>query len=143
MSETIKRTEARPARGESRAERPQRVPINGERDVITAHGIRPGFHPCWVNESNVPRFQAAGYTFVDYEGVTFGSYHVQQSNPLGARYCRNMGGGVYGYLMEVPLEYYNADREAEQKDLDKKMEAMSREARNEGLDQGNITITRS
>jgi hypothetical protein len=143
MSETIKRTEARPTRGETRAERPQRVPINGERDVITARGIKPNFHACWVNEKNVPRFLNAGYTFVDYEGVTFGSYHVQQGNPLGARYCRDMGGGVYGYLMEIPLEYYNEDRQAEQAALEKSMEALNTEAREQGLDHGKVTITRS
>jgi hypothetical protein len=139
----MKRTEARPTRGETRAERPQRVPINGERDIITARGIRPDYHPCWVNESNVPRYEAAGYTFVNYEGVTFGSYHIQQSNPLGARYCRNMGGGVLAYLMEIPLDLYNQDRMDEQKDLDDRMEAINKEAREQGLDQGKVTVTRS
>src|SRR6188768_1396408 len=103
-NDKVKQVESRPARGEIRAERPKRVPINGDRDILAVYGIKPDMHPCWVNFDMVQRFLNAGYTFVDYD-VTFGSYHVNQGNSVGARYARDVGQGVTAFLMEIPIEY--------------------------------------
>lgn len=141
-SERIKHVEERPARGETRAERPQRVPINGDRDILAVKGIREGYHACWVNEQNVPRYLEAGYTFVDYD-VTFGSYHVHQGNPLGARHVRDMGMGTVGYLMEIPQEYYDEDRQAEEDQLKAAEGSMLEESRSKGLDHGDLVLPKN
>lgn len=141
-SERIKHVEERPARGETRAERPQRVPINGDRDILAVKGIRPDYHGCWVNEPLVPRYLDAGYTFVDYD-VSFGSYHVHQGNPLGARYARDVGMGMVAYLMEIPLEYYNEDRLREEEQLKAAEAALERDARAKGLDHGTLKLPNS
>lgn len=133
--------EDRPARGETRAERPARVAINGDVDILTVRGIRPGFHPCWVNEDKVPKYLDAGYTFVDYD-VSFGSYHVNQGNSLGARYVRDVGNGKFAYLMEQPQEYYDEDRAKEHASLDAAERTMSDKARATGLDHGDFKIER-
>jgi lysozyme family protein len=138
-NEKTQHVETRPASGETRAERPQRVPINGERDILKVIGIRPGFRPCWVNQDQVPRFQAAGYSFVESD-VTFGSYHVQQGNPLGARYARDVGSGQTAYLMEIPEEWYQEMAEAEARDLEKAESSMKANARASGLDHGDLQI---
>ena len=135
----IERTEARPERGETRAERPQRVPINGNVDILAVKGIKPDMHPCWVNEPLVPRYLQAGYTFVDYD-VSFGSYNVKQGNPLGARYARDVGAGQTAYLMEIPTKYYEEDQQAMQDELDRAQETMNESARSQGLDHGEIKI---
>lgn len=119
----IEHTENRPARGENRAERPQRVPINGNVDILAVKGIKPDMHACWVNEPLVPRFQQAGYTFVDYD-VSFGTYNVKQGNPLGARYARDVGQGVTAYLMEIPKEWWEEDQANAQAELDKAQDGM-------------------
>lgn len=135
----IERTEARPERGETRAERPQRVPINGNVDILAVKGIKPDMHECWVNEPLVPRYMQAGYTFVDYD-VSFGSYNVKQGNPLGARYARDVGAGMTAYLMEIPTHLWDADQKAAQDELDASQAAMIGQARASGLDHGDIKI---
>lgn len=73
--------------------------------------------------------------------MSFGSFHVQQANPLGALYAKNMGMGVTAYLMEIPEEYYNEDRDAEAESIAAAEASMKRTARSEGLDHGDLSIT--
>lgn len=139
-TEKVKHVEERPTRGVSRAERVNRVPINGIRDVLAVRGIREGFHPCWVNEPLVPRYFEAGYTFVDYD-VTFGSQHVNQGNTIGARYARDVGKGMTAYLMEIPQEWYDADREEEQAQVDAIEGQIKPSSYRDGLDHGDFKLT--
>lgn len=139
MSKRNEHVEERPARGETRAERPHRVPLNGDIDILTVKGIREDMHPCWVNQNMVPRFQAAGYTFVDYD-VSFGTFTVNQGNPLGARHVRDVGAGQYSYLMEIPMEYYLEDEEARLKSIDAGEASLKDRARAAGLDHGDLQI---
>ena len=139
-SERIKHVEERPARGEARAERPQRTPIGGVgSDLLAVKGIRPGYHPCWVNSDKVPRYQAAGYSFVESD-VTFGSYHVNQGNPLGARYARDVGAGQTAYLMEIPQEWYDEDMAKQEEDRQAAEASIKSVARQQGLDHGDIQL---
>ena len=139
-NERIKHVEDRPARGETRAERPQRVPIGGTgADILAVKGIRPDFHACWVNDYLVPRYIEAGYAFVSND-VTFGSYHVNQGNPLGARYARDVGAGRTAYLMEVPQEYYDEDRQREEDERRAIEISMRDEAYQKGLDHGTLQL---
>lgn len=140
-NEKVKHVEDRPARGTTRADRPERTPINGIRDILEVRGIRPGFHACWVNEQNVPKYLDAGYTYVDYE-VSFGSYHVNQGNSLGARYARDVGQGMVAFLMEQPQEWYDEDRAKEAADLSAQEAALSVDGVRSGLDHGSIQISR-
>lgn len=140
--ERVVKTENRPTREDTRAQaRPQRVAINGGADILAVKGIRPGFSACWVNEKNVPRYLDAGYTFVDNE-VSFGTQHVNQANPHGARYARNVGNQVTAYLMELPKEYWEEDREKEASEIDAIESSMKRDARALGLDHGDLSIHR-
>ena len=138
-NEKVKHVEGRPARGEARAERVKRVPINGIRDILAVRGIREGFHPCWVNEPLVPRYLEAGYTFVDYD-VTFGAQHVNQGNTIGARYARDVGKGMIAYLMEIPQEYYDEDRLEEQAEVDAVEGSIRGAAPTKGLDHGDFKL---
>lgn len=138
--ERLIKTTNRPTREDTRAEnRPERQPISGSKNLLNVRGVRDGFHACWVNEPNVPAYQAAGYTFVDND-VTFGATHVQQANPLGARYAKNVGLGMIAYLMEIPIEYYNEDRAKEAEEVDAVEASIKRDARSEGLDHGDLSI---
>ncbi len=140
--ERVNKIENRPSRADTRAERAERVPINGIKNILNVTGIRPDFHPCWVNEDKVPQYVDAGYTFVDND-VSFGSYHVNQANPLGARYVRNVGLGTLAYLMEIKKEYYEADRAAEEAERLSSEASMVAEARSAGLDHGDLNLFRS
>lgn len=137
-NEKVKHVEDRPARGVTRAERPDRVPINGIRDILAVKGIREGMHPCWVNEPLVPRYLEAGYTFVDYD-VSFGAHHVNQGSSIGARYSRDVGRGMVAHLMEIPQEWYDADRAEEAAFIDQTETSLGRGSSRE-LDHGNLVI---
>ncbi len=143
-SKRILKTENRPTSRDTRAEaRPSRIPINGISDILTVKGIRDGYHACWVNEKNVPQYLDAGYTFVDNPDVSFGTHHVNQANPLGAKYTRNVGMGTTAYLMEIPDEYFQEDREREEAQRQEQEATMYAEARAEGLDHGLLELTRA
>lgn len=136
----LEKTENRPTREDTRVEaRVKRIPISGERNILGVTGIRPDYHACWVNDKNVPAFQDAGYTFVDND-VSFGAVHIEQGNPLGARYARNVGMGTTAYLMEIPQEYYDEDRENEAQQVDSMEASMKRDARASGLDHGDLEL---
>ena len=138
--ERIIKTQNRPTSQDTRAEaRPKRIPINGGSDILTVVGIRPGYVACWVNEKNVNRYLDAGYTFVEND-VSFGTHHVNQANPHGARYARNVGREVIAYLMELPKEYWEQDREREAAEIDAVENSMKSEARGQGLDHGDLSI---
>lgn len=136
--ERLIKTTNRPTREDTRAEnRPERQPISGIKNLLNVTGIRPGFHACWVNEPNVPAYQAAGYNFVEND-VSFGATHVQQANPHGARYAKNVGLGMTAYLMEIPNEYYEADRKREADEIAATEASIRRNAMAEGLDHGEL-----
>lgn len=138
--ERNKKITNRPTREDTRAEaRPERVPLNGIKNILNVKGIRPGYHPCWVNEENVPAYLDAGYTFVEND-VSFGSYHVDQANPHGARYARNVGLGTIAYLMEIPQEYYDEDRAKEEEMLLEQEAALKRDGQSQGLDHGDLAL---
>lgn len=134
--ERLIKTTNRPTREDTRAEaRPERQPISGIKNLLNVIGIRPGYHACWVNEPNVPAYQAAGYTFVEND-VSFGATHVQQANPHGARYAKNVGLGMTAYLMEIPNDYYEQDREREAEEIAASEASIRGDARSAGLDHG-------
>lgn len=136
--ERLIKTTNRPTRADTRAEnRPVRQPISGMKDLLNVIGIREGYHGCWVNEPNVPAYTAAGYTFVDND-VSFGATHINQANPLGARYAKNVGNGMIAYLMEIPMEYYDEDRAKEAAEIDAIEASMKRDAKAQGLDHGDL-----
>lgn len=136
--ERLIKTSNRPTREDTRAEnRPERQPISGIKNLLNVTGIRPGFHACWVNEPNVPAYEAAGYAFVEND-VSFGATHVQQANPHGARYAKNVGLGMIAYLMEIPQEYYDADRKREADEISLMEASIKRNAQAEGLDHGEL-----
>jgi hypothetical protein len=85
----------------------------------------------------VPRYLDAGYSFVDYD-VSFGSYHVNQGNPLGARYARDVGMGMVAYLMEVPEEYYQEDQRALEERIKASEAGIKNQGRASGLDHGEV-----
>jgi hypothetical protein len=101
------------------SDRPKRVPINGSRDILKVKGIPPNLHPCWVNDvdNNLERYQAAGYYFW-IKPVAVGDNKIDSDSPMGSGVIsKNVGNGVTAYLMVVPVEYYDEDMAAQQKDL--------------------------
>jgi hypothetical protein len=107
----------------NRADRPQRSSIHDVgRDKMSVKGIKPGFHPCWVNDYNVDAFLQAGYDFVTY-GVTVGEKQLAAVSE-GGKHSIAAGNGVVAYLMEIPEEYYQADLKIIENETSEKERAM-------------------
>jgi hypothetical protein len=107
----------------TRSDRPKRVPINGYRNILTVEGQEPGWHYVWVNDAtqahgtnNVPRFEDAGYQFVEHS-VSVGDRKINSASQVGGKVTRSMGNGVTGYLMRLPQEDYDSDQAALQAEI--------------------------
>ncbi len=107
----------------NRADRPNRVGINGKRDILNVKGQEAGWHYCWVNEDQVPRYQDGAYEFVTHE-VTIGDRKVDAASSIGGKISKAVGNGVTAYLMRVPDEYFKEDMDSIQKEVDASEEAM-------------------
>lgn len=99
-------------------QRPARKPF-GSMQLKMAYEVRPGFHRRWFSDKpgRIQRAQEAGFEHVkDKEGKPV-------SRVVGTA---EGGGPEYGFLMEMPQEWYDADMKLEQSHIDEKEELMRR-----------------
>lgn len=103
---------------ETRKEAParKRVPVSGNRDILTVHGKEDGFVYRWVNDNDnrVQRFLDAGYDFVEHD-VNVGTKSVDNTDTSIGRVSKNVGRGVTSYLMRIDEDWYKEDQDAKQK----------------------------
>lgn len=130
--------------------RPNRIPISGSREVLTVRGaeeLEKEFHLCWVNDYMLDKFKMAGYEFVYWTELTeeneqVGDTRINADTPMESRVSRNVGNGVTGYLMKLPMEYWNEDRkavEARTKETEQSMRKLGNNSVNGTY--GNVQIT--
>jgi len=112
------------SRTASETVKPKRVSITGQRDVLNVTGYEfdfNNFHYCWVNDfintgntDNIQKYVAAGYEFcIRTPSTSVGEAKVDKpSSMTDNRITMPVGNGRTGYLMRVPLEYYNEDVES-------------------------------
>lgn len=106
-----------------RSTREDRVPIHGDRDRLSIEGQEEGFHYCWVNDYNVPKFERAGYEFVEHP-VIIGDRRVDAASSTGVKHSLAVGNGVTAYLMRCPNEYFDQDMAALNEKIDSSEAAM-------------------
>lgn len=112
--------EARNVSDRARLARSRMTKVDGFRSKLQAKEI-PGFHLCWVNDDGrVEAYLDRGYDFVENneQGLS------QSSGDTGNR-VRIMAGkteagiALYGYLMKIPLEWWEEDQAGERAVNDK------------------------
>lgn len=88
----------------------ERIPFGSQSSKL-AYPKRPGFTRRWFNETpgRIDRALEAGYTHV------LNKDRVPVSKGVGVK---DQGGGLSGYLMEIPDELYNADFALKQSRMD-------------------------
>lgn len=108
--------------------RPERIPVSGNRDVLTVQGKAKGYVYRWVNDSNdrLQRFIDGYWEFVTH-GVRVGVRTINSSDNAETKVTKPVGGGVTAYLMRIKEEYYNEDQEAKARDTALLEESMLRE----------------
>lgn len=104
--------------------RPKRVPISGDRDVLTVVGKDKDFEYRWVRDttesgSRIFRFLQAAYEFVDAtKGVHgIGDSFVYETHDMGSLVRKPAGGGEYLFLMRIPKEFYEEDAKAKANEI--------------------------
>jgi hypothetical protein len=121
MSEE-KTTVTKPAVAKDASKRKERNRIGGNRMKLELTGCEPGFHYAFINEENVGSAQDQGFEFVTH-AIKVGNKHIDVSQMQGKQITRNVGGGVIGYLMRVPQEWYDEDMAIAQREGPDAMEA--------------------
>lgn len=128
-------------------ERKQRIPVSGPRDILTVSKKDPNYMYRWVKDlpGRVQRFIEGGYEIVNHE-ADIGQRTVDSGSRLGSAVTRLDGANTL-VLMRIPLEWYNEDQEAKQREIDAVEDSMRAEGgRLDGVegrpDTGSFTLSR-
>jgi hypothetical protein len=124
-----------------RANRPTRVPVSGQRDIIAVSGKEPGFEYRIVKDKpgRIDKFLNAGYEIVTHEvqvGQGSSSRDVSEGSPVKV----NLGLGDTGYLMRQREEFYQEDQAAKEQDIRDREQEMLDTSRRENY--GKVEIRR-
>lgn len=99
--------------------KPRRVPVGGQRDILTVFGKDPGMHYHFVQDkteggSRIQRFIRGGYDFVrptKDSQIIVGEEAVYKSKSGTGSIVRYPSGEDFLYLMEIRLEFYDQDQQ--------------------------------
>lgn len=150
---TVKRGRGRPrkndvSRVEGGATRPPRVPVSGNRDILTVEGKDPAFDYRWVLDASesgqrILKFTKAWWEFVtsDDGQHTVGQDMVYKTENVGSIVRVPAGSGKFYYLMRIPKEYYAADQKAKQDDINEREQAITQTDSDNGQ-YGEVKISR-
>lgn len=109
-----KAAQARPAEGESRANRPERT-RHENTDVLNPEG-RPGYVRRWEHDvdDRIASKLAIGWEPV-MRDVSIGDRVAGEDSSMGKMTYRNVGGGVKAILLEMPQDLYDKRQLAKRK----------------------------
>jgi len=103
--------------------RPERIPVSGQRDILTVRGKDPAYVYRWVkdeheNGQRMLKFKDAGYEFViNGDSVSVGQNHVYKSENVGSLIRVPAGQGEFLYLMKQLKEFYEEDQAVKQSEI--------------------------
>lgn len=116
-----------------RAQRVNRVPVSGQRDILTVkHEKDPNFVERIVNDKpgRIDKFLAAGYEIVTTP-TEIGDPRVGTPTPEGSPVKISVGRGQQAYLMRQPKEFYEEDQKAKESEIKAREESM-KDAKSDG-----------
>lgn len=121
----------RPSTSETRADRPERVPLYAQRDTMSVRNKDDDKEYRWFNDrgNRIYRSKLAGWEHVtDESDVEIGEYKVEPNKDLGNIICRLVDDeGTKAYLMCIDKDLYDEDQARKAEEIDKKEEAMHAE----------------
>ena len=135
MAEDNKATNQTPAK------RRERTPITGTRSILEVRGKEPGYHYAWVNDEYVTMRLDNGFEHVRHP-VQVGHKRLDVGKTGNDHFVTmNVGGGTIAYLMRIPLEFYQEDMDAQQREVDERTMAQIGNLSKDGLS-GNVKISK-
>lgn len=95
----------------------KRIPVGGNRDVLTVDGKEPGFVYRWVLDigNRLKKFEKGGYEIVTHE-VTVGDARAATPSSMGSGVVATSGDRKL-VLMRIPEAYYKEDQDAKEANL--------------------------
>jgi len=122
--------------------RPERIPL-GTRNRLR-YPKRKGYYRRVFNDKDdrIQRALEAGYEFVT-DHLPGGDPRTGDPSQVGSHVAKEVGGGMKGYLMEIPIEYYKEDQKAKQ-DRITLLEAQMKRDKTDGISglYGKVAIER-
>ena len=103
-------------------ERPKRIPVSGNRDILVIPNMDPNYMYRWVSDKDngqrLQKFLEGGYEFVKNDGQGDNKLSVSDYKSVGSVLTRYAGGGVTLVAMRIPREWYDEDQAAKQAEID-------------------------
>ena len=128
--------------------RAPRVPVSGNRDILTIEGKDPSFEYRWIidsaeNGQRIQKFGKAWWELVlsDDGQHSVGQDMVYKTENVGSIIRVPAGTGKFYYLMRIPKEYFAADQNEKQKEIKDRESAMTQTDSDNGQ-YGNIKLSR-
>lgn len=103
-------------------ERKTRIPLREQKRLIGVNK-EPGYMYRLVNdvEDRINSFLTAGYEIVDKTGNEVEvDKRIQDPSWRQSALSQSVGGGIKGYVMRIPIEWYEEDQSKKQLEIDKK-----------------------
>lgn len=105
----------------------KRVPVSGNKDILTVEGKEEGFVYRWVLKlgNRVEKFMRGGWEVVTHE-VCVGDARAASPTPLGS-VVEATSGDRNLILMRIPDMYYKEDQDSKEAELRATEEAMGKD----------------
>lgn len=118
------RAEKRPTRSN------KRIPVSGNRNVMTVLDRDPNFSYRWVNDNSdgrIDRFKLGGWELVEKKDHTVGDKDVNSSTGATSLVTKMVGKNITAYLMRISMEFYEEDQAAKISAIAESEEDMKRQ----------------
>ena len=122
------RAKARPSRAA------KRIPVSGNKNVMTVMDRDPNFSYRWVNDNTdgrIDRFKLGGWEFVERKTHTVGDRVKDSSKGATSLVTKMVGKDVTAYLMRINMEFYEEDQAAKYAAILESEEDMKRQLNSE------------
>ena len=131
----------RPQVGESRAKRPERIPVSGNRDILAVQNQDPAYIYRWVNDvdDRLYRFEQGGWEKL-YGDIKVGQVSADSSKGASSIITKNVGAGRTAYLMRIRREWYEEDQSTKSKQIAEMEKAMLAKERNSEGRYGSVSV---
>lgn len=122
----------------------KRIPVSGNKDILTVEGKDDGFVYRWVNdtdEGRIATFKAAGYETVDAPDIEIGQADVKEASTLGKTVTKNVGQGTTAVLMRIDQKWYDEDQAVKADGVRAKVESLNEHIEGLSGKHGSIKIS--
>lgn len=112
---------ARATTRSSSTTRPKRVPVSGNRDILTVSGKDDAYEYRIVNDrdNRIQKFKDGGWEIADGdEQLSAGS--LGDASAMGSIKSKDVGQGTHGIVMKIKKEWYDEDQKAKSSHTDAK-----------------------